>query len=107
MNKRKKETKYSATRYAAHNRGMGRVDLLDRALCNLRPVIRGKKWYWPLVINAINIVFLYSWLLHCKVSGETIPENNFRRHIMGIMIRQSKPRVFSVDSHLSKSSQSG
>ena len=27
----------------------------------IRPVIRGKKWYWPLVINALNIGFVYSW----------------------------------------------
>ena len=45
---------------AAYNRGMGGVDLLDRALSDLRPVIRGKKWYGPLVINAINIAFVYS-----------------------------------------------
>ena len=45
---------------SAYNRGMGGVDLLDRALSDLRPVIRGKKWYWPLVINAINIAFVYS-----------------------------------------------
>ena len=36
---------------AAYNRGMGGVELLDRALSDLRPVIRGKKWYWPLIIN--------------------------------------------------------
>ena len=45
---------------AAYNQGMGGVDLLDRALSNLRPVIHGKKWYWPLVINAINITLVYS-----------------------------------------------
>ena len=31
----------------AYNRGMGGVDLLDRALSDLRPVIRGKMWYCP------------------------------------------------------------
>ena len=30
---------------AAYNRGMDGVDLLDRALSDLRPVIRGKVWY--------------------------------------------------------------
>ena len=29
---------------AAYNREMGGVDLLDRVLSDLRPVIRGKKW---------------------------------------------------------------
>ena len=45
---------------AVYNREMGGVDLLDRTLSDLRPVIRGKKWYGPLVINAINIAFVYS-----------------------------------------------
>ena len=81
---------------------MGGVDLLDRALSDLKPVIRGKKWYWPLVINAINIAFVYSWRLYRIVSGETIPQKDFRRHIVGIMIRQSKPRVISVDSRPTK-----
>ena len=45
---------------AADNQEMGGVDLLDHALSDLRPVIHGKKWYWPLVINAINITLVYS-----------------------------------------------
>ena len=81
---------------------MGGVDLLDRALSCLRPVIHGKKWYWPLFINLINIAFVYSWRLYCIVSGETIPQKDFRRHIVGIMIRQSKPCVISVDSRPTK-----
>ena len=40
---------------AAYDRGMGVVDLLNHALSNLRPVICGKKWYWSLVINTINL----------------------------------------------------
>ena len=82
---------------------MGGVDLLDRALSDLRPVIRWKKWYWPLVINAINIASVYSWWLYRIVSGETIPQKDFRQHIVGMMmIRQSKPRVISIDSSPSK-----
>ena len=44
---------------AAYNRRMGGADLLDRVLFNLRPVFCGKKWYWPFVINVINIIFVY------------------------------------------------
>ena len=87
---------------AAYNRGMGGADLLDRALSNLRSVIRRKKWYWPLVINAINISFVYSWRLFRIVSGETIPQKDFRRQIVGTMIRHSNPRVISVDSRPTK-----
>ena len=83
---------------------MGGVDLLDHALFGLRLVIRGKKWYWPLAINVINIAFVHSWRLYRIVSAETIPQKDFRRHILGIMIRQSKPRVLIL---LQQSSQSG
>ena len=81
---------------------MGGVELLDLALFNLRPVISGKKWYQPLVINGINITFVCSWWLYRVFSGKTIPQKDFRRHIVGIMIRQSKPRTISVDSRLTK-----
>ena len=66
---------------------MGGVDLLDRASSDLRSVICGKNWYWPFVINAINIASVYSWKLHCIVSGETILQKDFRQHIPDIMIR--------------------
>ena len=81
---------------------MGGVDLLDRALSDLGPVIHGRKWYWPLVINAINIAFVYSWRLYRIVSGETIQQEDFRQHNVEIIIRQSKPRVISVDSRPTK-----
>ena len=76
---------------------MGGADLLGHELSNLKPVIRGKKWYWPLVINATNTAFVYSRRLYRIVSGETIPQKDFRQDIVGIMIRQSKPCLISVD----------
>ena len=45
---------------AAFNQGMGGLDLLNRALSGLTPLIRAKNWYWPLVIHALNIAFVYS-----------------------------------------------
>ena len=99
--KRKQDIRKPAV-IAAYNPGMGGVHLLDRALSNLRPVIREKKWYWPLVISAINIAFLYSWRLCRIVSGETIPQKYFRLHIVAIMIRQLKLRIISVDSRSTK-----
>ena len=58
---------------AAYNQGRGAVDLLDCALSYLRPVIHGKKWYWPLVGNSINIAYAYNLQLYLIVSNETIP----------------------------------
>ena len=81
---------------------MGGVDLFDLALSYLRPAICGKMWYWPLVINSINIAFVYSWRLYRILSDKTIPQKDFRRHIVRIMIRQPKTRIISVDSRWKK-----
>ena len=75
---------------------MGGVDLLDRELSDIRPIIRGKKWYWLLIINALNIDFVYSWRMYKIVSGEEVPQKNFRRHITSIMIRRSHPQPLSA-----------
>ena len=55
-----------------------------------------------MVINAVNIAFVYSWRLYRIVSGESVPQGDFRRHTVRVMIRQSKPRVISVDSRQTK-----
>lgn len=45
---------------------MGGVDLFDNALNNYRIHVRGKKWYWPLVTNALDAAIVNAWkLLHC------------------------------------------
>ena len=48
-----------------YNDGMGGVDVMDRLLSSYRPRIRGKKWYFPLITNAINIAVVAAWRLHC------------------------------------------
>ena len=58
---------------AAYKQGMRGVDLRESALSDLRPVSRSKSWSWPLVLNALNIVFLYSWRVFRIVSGEPMP----------------------------------
>ena len=77
---------------------MGGVNLLDHTLYDSRPVIHRRKWYWPSVINAINIAFVYTWRMYRIVSCETIRQKDFRWYIVGIIIRKSKSRVISVDS---------
>ena len=53
-------------------------------------------------INVINTAFVYSWRLYRIVSGETLLQKNLTWHIVGIMIRQSKPRTISIDSRPTK-----
>ena len=51
-----------------YNDGMGGVDVMDRLLGSYRPLIFGKKWYWPLIINAINVSVVAARWLHCAVA---------------------------------------
>ena len=83
---------------AAYNHEMGGVDLLDRALSDLRTVTRGKKWYWPLITNAINIAFVYSWRIYRFISGEVLSQKEFRRRVVSIMIRRSASQITDVRS---------
>ena len=76
---------------------MGGFVLPDGVLSDLRPAIRGEIRHWLLVINAISIACVYSCRLYHIVSGETISQKDFRRHIVATMIRQSKPHVISID----------
>lgn len=48
-----------------YNQRMGGVDLFDNAMNNYRIRIRGKKWYWPLITNALDAAMVNAWKLHC------------------------------------------
>ena len=77
----------------AYNGGMGGVDLLDRALSDYRPVIHGKKWYWPLIVNALNIGFVYCWCIYRIVTQENVLQKDFRRHVVGILVRHAVSQI--------------
>ena len=74
---------------AHYNHGMGGVDLVDRALSDYRPSIHGKKWYWPLVVNALNVAFVYCWRLYHISTGEAKEQKLYRREIVSILRRRS------------------
>ena len=69
-----------------YNESMGGVDLVDRALSDLRPQIQGKKWYWALLINAINLLFVFSWRLYEIANNEKMEQREFRREIVNILL---------------------
>ena len=50
-----------------YNQGMGGVDMMDKLLGSYRPVIRGKKWYFPLFTNIINLSVVAAWRLYCEL----------------------------------------
>ena len=46
---------------------MGGIDAIDRLLGSYCPTVRGKKWYWPLIINAVNVSVVAPWQFHYAV----------------------------------------
>lgn len=76
-----------------YNRYMGGVDLLDRCLSNYRPVIRGKKWYFPFFSHCLNVFVVASWRIHQEFGG-SCSQLDFLRHICRSLIQVSvvKPR---------------
>ena len=43
----------------SYNQGMGGVDVMDKWLASYRPIIKGKNWYWSLLVHALILYLLY------------------------------------------------
>lgn len=71
-----------------YNDFMGGVDLFDRLLSSYRPMIRGKKWWWPLFLNVINAAVVAAWRLHCQIFGsKALSHLEFRRQVTLTLIK--------------------
>ena len=80
---------------ANYIRGMGGVDLMDRLLSAYRPRIKGKKWWWNLFVNALNIAVVAAWKLHCRahLPSEALSHLSFRREVVhGLTLAVSRQR---------------
>ena len=64
-----------------YNKGMGGVHLMDRSLDSYCPVICGKKWYWPLFINVLNVSVVAAWRIHYQLEKNKLSYLKIRRHI--------------------------
>ena len=82
-----------------YNQGMGGVDLMDRLLASYRPTIRGKKWYWPLFINALNVSVVAAWRVHCKVADEPLSHLDFRREIAVCLLKTAPSKAKHPGGH--------
>ena len=70
-----------------YNLGMRGIDVMDRLLGIYRPMILGKKWYWPLVINAINVFVVAAWRMHCNAVVSPMTHLEFRREIAIFLLK--------------------
>lgn len=57
---------------AAYNANMGGVDLLDNFVAKYKIAVKGKKWWWPLFTNYIDVALSNAWRLHRLVHGSEV-----------------------------------
>jgi DNA excision repair protein ERCC-6 len=80
-----------------YNKGMGGVDLMDRLLGKYRPSICGKKWWWPLFTNALNVSVVAAWRMFCLLHPRSHESHlDFRRAITICLLKSDEPRVARV-----------
>ena len=60
---------------------MGGVDLMDRLLESYRPIIRGKKWYWILFINFLNVTVVTGWRIYCRIGQQKVSHLEFWKQV--------------------------
>ena len=76
---------------ASYNSHMGGVDLLDNFVAKYRVAVKGKKWWWPLFVNFIDVSLSNAWLLHRRVHRDMQMDLlEFRRRVT-IALLKSQP----------------
>ena len=68
---------------------MGGADLVDRALSDLRPNFNGKKWYWNLIINALNLGFVYCWRLYQLCTKPKGGQKSFHQAVVQVALMKA------------------
>ena len=63
------------------------VDLIERTLSNYRLSIYGTKWYWLLLVNVLNIGFVYYLKFSRILTGEHIEQKFVYCHTASILLR--------------------
>lgn len=56
--------------FSSYNSGMGGVDLHNQTVNNYRIRIRGKKWWWPLFTQMINMTVANAWRIY-QLTGDS------------------------------------
>ena len=84
-----------------YNKYMGGVDLLDEYLSCYRPTVRGKKWWWPLFTNALNLSVVAAFKIHRLSNPEyTDTHLEFRRNIVLTLSKLSGPQHAHPARHI-------
>ena len=70
-----------------YNKGMSGLDLLDMLLGSYRSDLRSKKWWWPLLSNALNIAVVAAFKIQKNVCTDQLSHLDFRVETAEVMVR--------------------
>lgn len=76
----------------SYNKYKNGVDLFDNHAASYFTSIQGKKWYWPLFVNAFETALVASWKLNQLFGENSLSLLDFRRHITVAYLGISIPR---------------
>lgn len=72
-----------------YNANMGGVDRCDENISLYRTAIRGKKWYFSLIAQSIDMAVQNAWQIH-KINKGDLDHLGFRRSIATALLQQNK-----------------
>ena len=77
---------------ASYNSNMGGADMLDNFVAKYMISMKGKKWWWSLFINFIDVSLCNAWSLHRVIHGKELDLLEFRRQV-AISLLKSQPET--------------
>ena len=70
----------------AYNASMGGVDSLDNFVSAYRISVKAKKWWWPYILNNIDISLTNAWRIYRLIHGNNISQLDCRRRVALVML---------------------
>jgi len=81
-----------------YNSSMGGVDRMDANVSKWRISVRGKKWYYPIFLELLDVALNNAWLLY-RLDGQKMDFNTFKTHVaqklLSFNTRGKKPYILS------------
>jgi DNA excision repair protein ERCC-6 len=72
-----------------YNANMGGVDMADANIARCRTSIRGKKWYYPIVLYLLDVAVSNAWLLYRQSSRKHLTLATFRAEVAANLLASS------------------
>ena len=95
FDKKQKVEKFLPQPYAIsqYNKYMGGVDLHDNGIANYRCRVLGKKWWWPIFVNAIDSLVVNAWKFYNIVNETPMSQLDFKSFVALRLIKTERTAI--------------